>query len=128
MNTSNIPDGGGSFKVSIYSPYVILNRTGLELDVRSKTFLGQAKAAAGQGVFANSEDNAQKPMPFMFSYPTDDRKNRALIKVGDSNWSKPQSFDAIGSTYEITLPSSTSRSEMHIGVTVDEGEGKVSEV
>lgn len=124
MHFYNIPDGGGSFKVSIYSSYVILNRTGLELDVRSKTFLGQAKAAAGQGVFANSEDNARKPMPFMFSHSTDDRKNRALIKIGDSNWSKPQSFDAIGSTYEITLPSSTSRSETHIGVTVDEGEGK----
>ncbi|OCK84928.1 vacuolar protein sorting-associated protein 13 [Lepidopterella palustris CBS 459.81] len=124
MHFYNIPDGGGSFKVTIYSPYVILNRTGLELDVRSKSFLSQAKAAAGRGVFANSEDNARKPVPFMFSFPSDDRKNRALIKVGDSNWSKPQSFDAIGSTYAVTLPSATAHSEMHIGITVGEGEGK----
>ncbi|KAF2812089.1 vacuolar protein sorting-associated protein-like protein vps13 [Mytilinidion resinicola] len=124
MHFYNIPDGGGSFKVTIYSPYVILNRTGLELDVRGKQFLGQAKAAAGQSVFANSENDAQKPMPFMFSFSTDDKKNRALIKVGKANWSKPQSFDAIGSTYAVTLPASTARSEMHIGITVDEGEGK----
>lgn len=110
--------------MTIYSPYVILNRTGLELDVRSKTFLGGAKAAAG--VFA-SNDDVHRSMPFMFSFPTDDRKNRALIKAGDSNWSKPQSFDAIGSSYAVTLPSAQGRTEMHVGVDVREGEGKVSD-
>jgi vacuolar protein sorting-associated protein 13A/C len=123
-NHSNYPDGGGSFKVTIYSPYVVLNRTGLELDLRSKQFLGQARTAAGQGVFADAGTNDQKPMPFMFSYPSEDKKNRALIKVGDSNWSKPQSLDAIGSNYAVTLPSTKARSDMHIGVTVAEGEGK----
>ncbi|KAB2579544.1 putative vacuolar protein sorting-associated protein vps13 protein [Lasiodiplodia theobromae] len=120
----NIPDSGGAFKVAVYSPYVILNRTGLELDVRSKAFLGQAKAAAGAGVFANTQGDSTRAQPFMFSFPTDDHKNRALIKVGDSNWSKPQSFDAIGSTYDVALPSAQGRSDMHVGVTVEEGEGK----
>ncbi len=60
----------------------------------------------------------------MFSYPSDDRKNRALLKVGDSAWSKPQSFDAIGSTFNAVLPSSDSKSEMHVGISVAEGEGK----
>jgi vacuolar protein sorting-associated protein 13A/C len=119
-----IPDGGGAFKVSVYAPYVILNRTGLELDVRSKTFMGATKTAAGQGVFAN-RDEAGKPRPFMFSFPTDDKKNRALIKVDDSLWSKPLSFDAIGSSYSVVLPSSSGRIEMHIGVHNEEGEGKV---
>jgi vacuolar protein sorting-associated protein 13A/C len=125
MHFYNYPDGGGSFKVTIFSPYVILNRTGLELDVRGKQFLGQANRAAGQGVFADAQTGPeQKAMPFMFSFPTDDKKNRALIKVGDSSWSKPQSFDAIGSTYAVTLPSAKERSDMHIGITVAEGEGK----
>ncbi|KAF2841938.1 vacuolar protein sorting-associated protein 13 [Patellaria atrata CBS 101060] len=119
----NIPDSGGAFKVTVYSPYVVLNRTGIELDVRSKQFLGSTKAAAGQSVFGGHGDT-RKPLPFMFNFPTDDRKNRALIKVGDSGWSKPQSLDALGSNYDVTLPSSSGRSEMHIGVTVDEGEGK----
>ncbi|KAF2089652.1 vacuolar protein sorting-associated protein 13 [Saccharata proteae CBS 121410] len=120
----NIPDSGGAFKVTVFSPYIILNRTGLELDVRSKQFLGGAKAAAGQGVFAHQGDDGRRATPFMFSFPTDDQKNRALIKVGDSNWSKPQSFDAIGSSYDVTLASTQGRAEMHAGVTVEEGEGK----
>ena len=60
----------------------------------------------------------------MFSFPSDDRKNRALLKVGDSTWSKPQSFDAIGSTFNVVLPSSESKSELHVGVSIAEGEGK----
>ncbi|KAF2739591.1 vacuolar protein sorting-associated protein 13 [Polyplosphaeria fusca] len=120
----NYPDGGGSFKVTIYSPYVVLNRTGVELDVRGKQFMGSSRGVAGQGVFADADNDSGKPMPFMFSFPSEDKKNRALIKVGDSNWSKPQSFDAIGSNYAVTLPSNQGRSDMHIGITVSEGEGK----
>jgi vacuolar protein sorting-associated protein 13A/C len=87
--------------------------------------MGQARGAAGQqGVFADAQDDTHKPMPFMFSFPTEDKKNRALIKVGDSDWSKPQSFDAIGSTYAVTLPSTKARADMHIGITIAEGEGK----
>ncbi|KAF2749676.1 vacuolar protein sorting-associated protein 13 [Sporormia fimetaria CBS 119925] len=122
MHFYNYPDGGGSFRVTIFSPYVILNRTGLDLDVRSKQFLGgAARAAAGQGTFAGNDN---KPMPFMFSYPTDDKKNRALLKLGDSGWSKPQSLDAIGSNYAVSLPATQARAEMQIGVSVAEGEGK----
>ncbi|KAF2642663.1 vacuolar protein sorting-associated protein 13 [Massarina eburnea CBS 473.64] len=124
MHFYNYPNGGGSFKVTIYSPYIVLNRTGLELDLRAKQFMGQTRAAAGQGVFANDENDSAKAAPLMFSYPTSDKKNRALIKVGDSNWSKPQSLDAIGSSYAVALPSTKARSEMHIGVSVTEGEGK----
>ncbi|KAF1952441.1 vacuolar protein sorting-associated protein-like protein vps13 [Byssothecium circinans] len=124
MHFFNYPNGGGSFKVTVFSPYIILNRTGLELDVRAKQFMGQARAAAGQGAFADDENDSGKAMPLMFSYPTQDKKNRALIKVGDSNWSKPQSLDAIGSNYAVALPSTKARLEMHIGVSVAEGEGK----
>ena len=60
----------------------------------------------------------------MFSYPNDDRKNRAMLRVGDSGWSKPQSFDAIGSAFDAAVPGSQSKSEMHIGISVAEGEGK----
>ncbi|KAF2434405.1 vacuolar protein sorting-associated protein 13 [Tothia fuscella] len=120
----NIPNSGGAFKVTVYSPYIILNRTGLELDVRSKAFLGATKTAAGQGVFATDDTEGHKAKPFMFSFGTDDQKNRALIKVGDSQWSKPQSFDAIGSAYNVTVPSSDGRQEMDVGIKVEEGEGK----
>jgi len=84
--------------------------------------MGQTRSAAG--VFASSGQEVQKPLPFMFNFPNDDRKNRAAVKVGDSSWSKPQSFDAIGSTYDVQLPSTDGRKEMHCGITVQEGEGK----
>ncbi|KAG9733173.1 vacuolar protein sorting-associated protein 13, partial [Aureobasidium melanogenum] len=111
----NVPDSGGAFKITVYSPYVILNRTGLELDIRSKTYFGAAKSAAGQTTFSNS-DEARKAVPFMFSYPTDDQKNRALIKVEGSGWSKPVSFEAIGSTTDVTVAAESGRSEMHVGL------------
>lgn len=121
----NVPDSGGAFKVTVYSPYVLLNRTGLELDVRSKAFMGSARAAAGAGVFANTQTGeGGLAKPFMFSFSDDNQKNRALIKVGDSNWSKPQSFNAIGSQYSLSVPASQGRSEMHIGVSIKQGEGK----
>lgn len=60
----------------------------------------------------------------MFSYPSDERQNRAVLRVGDSNWSRPQSFEAIGSVTDVVLPSTSKTSEIHIGISVDEGEGK----
>lgn len=34
--------------MAVYSPYVILNKTGLDIMVKSKSLLQSAKAAAGQ--------------------------------------------------------------------------------
>jgi vacuolar protein sorting-associated protein 13A/C len=122
---SAVPDSGGAFKVTVYSPYIILNRTGLSLDVRSEgsKIFGSSSAAAGTSGIG---DDGRKVMPVMFSFPHDQKKNRARIKVGDSDWSSPQSFDAIGSTYSVSLKSSSNRSQMSVGVSIVEGEGKVS--
>ena len=121
------PDTGGAFKVSVYSPYVILNKTGLALDIRSKQFMGSSRAAAGQIAQSKSTDQSRTPVkakPFMFSYPTDDQKNRALLQIGESEWSKPQSLDAIGSEYSVTIPTGSSKAEVQVGVSVSQGEGK----
>ncbi|KAI0596932.1 vacuolar protein sorting-associated protein 13 [Biscogniauxia sp. FL1348] len=120
-----IPDGGGAFKVTVYSTYVILNKTGLEVNIRGKQFLQQARRAAGQSPIADTSDEERpKALPFMFSFNNDDQRNRALLKLADSEWSKPQSFDAIGSTTDVTLQSITKNGEIHVGITVDAGEGK----
>ncbi|KAI0145262.1 vacuolar protein sorting-associated protein 13 [Xylariaceae sp. FL1272] len=120
-----IPDGGGAFRVTVYSPYVILNQTGLDATIRGKQFLQQAKKAAGQGSHAGSSDQERpKAQPLMFSFGNDDQRNRALLKFDDSEWSKPQSFDAIGSTTDVALQSATKQSELHVGITVEAGEGK----
>lgn len=120
-----IPDSGGAFKITVYSPYVILNKTGLDLRVRAKTFLQQAKAAAGQHpLMDTSNEERPKALPFMFSYGNDDHRNRALLKVDESEWSKPQSFDALGSASEVVLNSTSKNTEIHVGITVKSGDGK----
>ena len=119
----NVPDSGGAFRVSVYSPYLVLNKTGLDINIQSKSLFSSAISAAGQGMRTEGQQG-RKALPYMFSYPSDDKKNRAMLKVGDSQWSKPQSFDAIGSAFEVVLSSATQKSEMHIGVSVAEGEGK----
>ena len=94
----------------------------MDLNIQSKSMF--SSRSANQGVQARSEHGSQKAQPYMFSYPNDDRKNRALIRVGDSGWSKPQSFDALGSAFDAVVPSVEGRSEMHVGISVSEGEGK----
>lgn len=121
---SNVPNSGGAFKVTVYSPYLVLNKTGLNLNIQSKSMFSAAKSAAGQGMRTESDSGSRKALPYMFSFPSDDRKNRAILKIGRSVWSKPQSFDAIGSTFDAVLPSANEKSEMHVGISVAEGEGK----
>ncbi|KAK5230843.1 Vacuolar protein sorting-associated protein 13 [Exophiala xenobiotica] len=124
LHYTNIKESGGAFRVSIYSPYVLLNKTGLDMGVQSKAFFGSSKTSASQG--ARTSSGHGKALPMLYSYAADDRRNRSHLKIGDSNWSKPQSFDAIGSSYEVVLPSSSGKSELHVGVSVTEGEGKYS--
>ncbi|KAH7312762.1 hypothetical protein B0I35DRAFT_481183 [Stachybotrys elegans] len=118
-----IPDSGGAFKVTVYSPYVVLNKTGLEVSIREKTFLQNARSAAGQFPLVDLSDRS-KAVPFMFSYGSNDNRNRALLKVDESEWSKPQSFDAIGSTSEVVLNSLSRNKEIHLGINIKSGEGK----
>ncbi|KAL4976672.1 hypothetical protein BDW66DRAFT_134541 [Aspergillus desertorum] len=120
----NVPDSGGAFRVSVYSPYLILNRTGLTMEIQSKAFLQSARSAAGQGLRAEADSRQRRVRPYMYSYSTEDQKNRSILRIGDSSWSKPQSFEAIGSTFEVVLPDRDGRSEYHAGVSVAEGEGK----
>lgn len=124
LHYTNIKDSGGAFKVSIYSPYVILNKCGLEMQVQSKGGWGAASSKATSQMARSQSGERHKALPFLYSYATDDQKNRSLLKIGESAWSKPQSFDAIGSTYEVVLPAASNKTEFHAGVSVAEGEGK----
>jgi vacuolar protein sorting-associated protein 13A/C len=101
----------------------------MELDIwsqGSKLFGSSSSSAAGQAPLIDLSEDERKVTPFMFSFP-DKGKKRARIKVGKSSSSQPQSFDAIGSTYSVPLKSLDGRSEMTIGVSIVEGEGKVSD-
>jgi vacuolar protein sorting-associated protein 13A/C len=120
-----IPDSGGAFRLTVYSPYVILNETGLEISIKAKSLLQQARTAAGQGFRTDLADPSRhKALPYMFAFGADDQRNRAILKIGESSWSKPQSFDAIGSTVEVVLPSALKGTEIHVGISIQNGEGK----
>lgn len=119
------PDSGGAFRVSIYSPYVIVNQTGLDVLFKTKTFMQGTQYAAGQAL---NSANARKPnQPLMFAFNSKDRnsnRNRALMRIGSSQWSKPVSFEAVGSEQEVVVPSSDHNEEIHVGISITEGHSK----
>ncbi|KAJ2900637.1 hypothetical protein MKZ38_002296 [Zalerion maritima] len=124
-----VPNSGGAFKVAVYSPYVILNKTGLDFALKARCFMKSAEPVAGQkgrlaDVSEGNDDERPKAVPFMFSYGNDDHRNRSHIQVGDSEWSGRQTLDAIGSTSEVVLPSSSRNAEIHVGLSIESGRGK----
>lgn len=49
MHSRHYPDAGGSFKVQIYTPYIVINKTGLPFAVRpAKARVGTPAEAAGE--------------------------------------------------------------------------------
>jgi vacuolar protein sorting-associated protein 13A/C len=119
-----IPDSGGAFRVTVFSPYVILNKTGLQINIKAKSLLQGTRNAAGQIRADSADQDQQKALPYMFAFAGDDQRNRVVLRVGDSQWSRPQSFDAIGSTTDVVLSSASKNSEIHVGISVDSGDGK----
>ena len=123
MLSSELTDSGGAIRFSIYSPYVMLNKTGLDMFFKAKSLIHSAREVAGQ----QAENRRGKTVkPFMFSYGKYEPRNRALIKIGRSEWSRPLSFEALGSIFEVVVPSDNQNEEIHVGVGVDQGSGKYS--
>lgn len=108
--------GRTALKVVIYSPYVVINRTGQNIVIQGNR--GHQTFSAGKSHF--------KPItPTLFSFETfGDRKNRALVSVGDSAWSEPLSFDAIGQSSAAKAQVHGEQTEMNFGISIKEGEGK----
>ncbi|KAJ1986508.1 Vacuolar protein sorting-associated protein 13 [Dimargaris cristalligena] len=121
-----IPDTGGAHIVSIYAPYVMINQTGLAMLLKSKSLIKSASVVAGQS--GEGIPGGDNPKPFMFSYDSYEPRNRCLIKFSGGDWSKPLSFDAVGSLTEVVIPSlgSTTASTIHVGISVEPGPGKFS--
>lgn len=104
-------------KIVIYSPYVILNRTGQDLLVSERNNSSQRLMIKSRGELGS--------IPHLFSFARDeDRQNRAVAKLGDSVWSTPLSFDAIGQNTGTKAQVNGKQSEMNFGISVAEGEGK----
>ena len=103
--------------------------TGLDMEIKSKSFLRSADAESYK-IKPSSKTNFPSltvEQSCMFSYDTDDRKNRALIKVGNSGWSPPQSFEAAGQASEAIIEPEyeDDLGEAHLGINIEHGVGQV---
>ncbi len=116
------PDSGGAFRVEVYSPYTFINKTGLDFALKSKAWLSAPKNVAGQELFS-PDKRRDGTEPFMFSFANDDRRNRVLLRVDDSAWSAPLSFETVGMETEVVLSSSSGLEQLHVGLKVTEGLG-----
>ncbi|KAI5955057.1 VPS13 [Candida jiufengensis] len=104
-----------SLKVVIYSPYVILNRSNLNIFANDH---GNIFESLGKTI------NSDPINPTMFSFNKDgDKRNRATIKTDDTVWSAPISFDTIGQSSHLSLQLLGKQKEINLGVTISEGEG-----
>ncbi|KAJ1897430.1 Vacuolar protein sorting-associated protein 13 [Kickxella alabastrina] len=130
LHRMDIPRSGGQCRrISIYAPYVMVNRTGLRLFYSSKGFFKGRSAVAGQQGDGSSEApnvGGQSSRPLMFSFGSYDLRNRALVRVAGSEWSRPLSFDALGSSTEVTIGSSSRVADMHLGMEIEPGRGRYS--
>lgn len=125
LHYERFPRSGGAFKVQVYTPYVVYNKTGLDFALKSKAPLSSAKNVAGHGIF-KSDHRRREAIPFLFSYEKRDARNRALLRIGESTWSEPLSFETVGTETAVTIPSSSGQEEINIGMKVTEGIGNVS--
>lgn len=114
-------------KVSIYSPYIIVNRTGKDLYIMDNfnTLVSRSK----QGVMHNTENE----YPDMFSFGIEDdalgifkgnlEKNTVQLRIDDSYPSTSFSIDKIGQSFEVRVGLKTKSFENDVGVYITEGKG-----
>ncbi|ODV87231.1 hypothetical protein CANARDRAFT_5784 [[Candida] arabinofermentans NRRL YB-2248] len=117
-------------KISIYSPYLILNRTSKDLYISDRFNTLVSKAMEH-----NLSEGADHSMPDLFSFDRESgssrnlirgnlEENRAVIRVGDSQPSSPISIDKIGQSFEVVVTLKDRELENNVGIHITEGEGK----
>ena len=120
MNISRATNTTDALRVSIYAPYLILNKSGLPIALRAKQTYRQGNTPV-ETISAYKE--GEDIVPTIFSYPEFDHKNRAQISINESKWSDPISFEAVGNSQDVTLLSKSDNYARHAGIKVEEGFG-----
>ncbi|KAF5355629.1 hypothetical protein D9756_003767 [Leucocoprinus leucothites] len=120
LNYIRYPESGGAFKVQVYSPYIVVNKTRAPFTVKSKSVRAGTQDAAGD----NRPDILSGSSPFLLSH-AQDQGNEFYFKLADSTWSRPVSFEAPSAESELVLPSVKQKAdELHLGLSWNEGSGK----
>ncbi|TID30882.1 hypothetical protein CANINC_000530 [Pichia inconspicua] len=111
-------------KVSVYSPYLFVNRTGLDLQVIDHF----------NTITMKSKKESADVHPEMFSFSMENdafafirgnlAANTIRVKIGDSHPSETFSIDKIGQSFEVSAALKVRNFENDIGVHITEGTGK----
>ncbi|KAJ4486135.1 vacuolar protein sorting-associated protein 13 [Lentinula aciculospora] len=113
LNYIRYPDSGGAFKVQIYSPYLVVNKTGLPFSIKSAR---PNRAIAPQDVAGDTN--------IMLSH-SNEQGHEFVLKLGDSAWSRSISVEAPAAEIALVVPSQKQKAdEIHIGIYWTEGLGK----
>lgn len=123
MNITRSSNTTDSLHVSIYAPYLILNKSGLPISIRHRHAYRQGSIPIEKIPAYKEGENI---VPTIFSYPEVNQRNRSQISIDDSKWSDPISFEAVGNSQDITLISKNDVYARHAGIKVEEGVGLLS--
>ncbi|KAL4070939.1 vacuolar protein sorting-associated protein 13 [Scleroderma citrinum] len=122
LNYVRYPESGGAFKVQIYSPYMIVNKTGLTFIVKAAR---SNRASSSMEVAGDTRpDVLMTSTPFLLSHPHENG-HAFVFQVGDSIWSNVIGLEAPAADIKVVIPSSKQKNEeYHIGLSWSEGLGK----
>ena len=102
--------------IHIYAPYILMNSSFLPLVYRPETVFRSQKLAAGQSNVETGKFDSSKTELLMFSYSNyEPTRNRIAVSV-NSEWSRPFSLDAVGSSFEIDIAD-----KYNLGVSIRQG-------
>ncbi|KAH7345058.1 hypothetical protein B0J17DRAFT_763771 [Rhizoctonia solani] len=118
LNYVRHPDSGGAVKIQIYSPFIMINKTGLRFALRAS----RPTRSTAREVAVGDSSALTKPTPFMFSHSSKGG-NEFSISVAGSSWSTPVNFESLRTETEIVMRASKSE-DIHIGISWAEGLGK----
>jgi len=114
----------GTKRVSIMSPYIIYNKTDLDITVVPKKIIN-TNTISNNLLLKKSKNG--KLVPNLFSFNNQFISNRVYLKTFNSELSKPISFEAVGSSYNVDIPL-INNNKFELGVNVTEGQGKYHNV
>ncbi|KAH6917385.1 vacuolar protein sorting-associated protein vps13 [Coprinopsis sp. MPI-PUGE-AT-0042] len=121
LNYIRYPDSGGAFKVQIYAPYVVVNKTGLPFSIRS---VRSTRAGFQDAAGDTNPDATRATAPFLLSH-THKEGHEFIFNFGDSAWSRMISLEAPSAETEIAVSTQkNSPDRLFTGLSWSEGQGK----
>lgn len=121
LNPSTLANG--ALKLSIAAYYLLVNQTDMTLQCISEA---SNKVKRNGQIFTLPPAEDARPL-LLFSHPNPKNlKNRSRLRIADSNWSEPLSFEAVGAEFEFSVKSMLTARWYNVGGYVTLGQGKVS--